>query len=193
MKNIFKFMGLALIFSALTLTSCKKDEENETIPEGVEVTFGNNATWTAAATSAITNGSLFQIVAYYAENQAPLAQFLGETKTGNQSAEAIIETNEEGGYTYHAGWDNENMLAYYLEDVQFYSQTGKTDWRALDINLKVNAYDATAMTIEGTLNTTMFNYASWYNDEVTNVEDAQTKNLTVKFNTTLEMAQGKLF
>ena len=46
MKNIFKFMGLALVFGALTLTACSKDE-NDSSASSVTVKF-NSAEWSTS-------------------------------------------------------------------------------------------------------------------------------------------------
>ena len=61
MKNIFKFMGIALMASAMIMTSCKKDEDKTNTPDNPQPGQAScTITWDgAAANTGVIDGYMY--------------------------------------------------------------------------------------------------------------------------------------
>lgn len=202
MKNIFKFLSIALVAGAM-MVACEKDPENGTTDttgntpvnpqpqpqeRGVNVTFGSE-TWTAGDVTAIygtvqAGWSAFQVTAYKETGALPAFMLLSKLEQGSQTVNAIIETVSDttyGDYTAVTGYDNEyvNLQYYDSQEALQYTQGQRGDYGMLNATVNVTAYDATAMTLTANVTAQMWNWFSWYTGEVLNVEDAATKNLTI--------------
>lgn len=164
MKNMFKLMGIALIASALLLTSCKKDEE-ENVPENntpeattpaINVVFGST-TWTSdevmdrvtTATEGVYEFSLY--------------------KTGANEASMMVRTGIEKGSTYRfygtnyglVYWDGTGSSAVEYNTVSEDSQINITDVDAT--NLKLSAAIAAKLVLNNdtTVLSVTLNNAKW--------------------------------
>lgn len=198
MKKIFKLMAIAMIAVSLpTFVACGDDDEddddnnNNTPTASAKVTFGSDS-WDASTglmyTGYAQNYNLIEARLFKVENSLPYVDMMITTVPGSYSAQ-ITTTNldQDGndlGYTYSQGTGS--MEIY---DVQYGQQTQvqtsssyKGDWGLISATLKVDACDLNALTYSATLNAVMYDYYSWMNELVNDVEDADTENLTVSMN-----------
>lgn len=199
MKNIFKFMGIALMACSLTFVSCNKDDDDDTNtpdnPQGntpsAQVTFGSNswdATYGLMYTNYVAQHSLIEGRLFQTQGQLPYVDFMTTINPGEYSAQ-ITTTNldQDGndlGYTYSQGTNSMDIYSVeYANQTQVQgSSSVHGDWGLISATLKVTAADMNALTYSAELNAVMYDYYSWYNELVNNVEDADTENLTVKIN-----------
>lgn len=155
MKNIFKFMGIALMACSLTMVSCSKDEENETVAEGINVTFDGES-WTAAASrnSYVASYDMIDI-------------FAGKTSIEDFPIfdECIVASTPAGTYNSTAAENNgaaaqldgiHNYVEYYEERALSDGQNSFGDWWAKQATTEITAVDLTALTISAKMNGTMF-------------------------------------
>ncbi len=188
MKNIFKFMSMALVASALMVACGDKDDENTdttptpeppTIAEGFNVTFDGNA-WTPT-TQNIRASEQYQamlIMGYTGDNQMPMVDMM----TYQYGVSEGSGTASEQGYT----GDNDAIysLDYYDQGALFSvdSETGETsyygDWWIKEGTFSVTAFDATNLTMTATCNATMFDATACFVNQTATVATAPTKALT---------------
>ncbi len=196
MKNIFKFMGLALVAGSLLFTACKKDENDTTDTTPAEpqttanVTF-KGQTWEVGATNTNTQyveqyGIMYERL-YKVQQQLPYVDIMHSVQPGTYTSEAIIETNEEEGYTYvdsYTGMQDMGLYAVeYGEQQQVQgSQSASGDWGLLNGSLKLTAFEISSLTASMELTATMYDFYSWAYALVDNVEDAETADLSVVLN-----------
>ena len=161
MKNIFKFMGVALLACSMIMVSCKKDDENDNnVAEGINVTFNGN-TWTGNVNNC----------KYYASY--PALQFAAaETAESFPMFDEVIMTAETGNFNESATSGNfpqgstHNYVEYYDETYLTNNQGSYFgDWWALQATTNINSVDLTALTVSATMNGTMFNAAEAFVDD----------------------------
>ncbi len=204
MKNIFKFMGIALMACSLTMVSCSKDDEKSdnnggnggnggtTTEASAQVTFGST-TWDAATgtmnTDFVERYGVTINRLYKVDRQLPYVDFAITTTPGSYSAAASIQdaVDQEGnpqGYTYSAGLQSQDIaIVEYGNQTQVQTNDGYVgDWDCLNATLNLTACDLNAKTLSCTLNAEMYDFYSWMNGIVDNVEDADVENLTVTVN-----------
>ncbi len=203
MKNIFKFLGIALLASSM-LIACGKDNEEDnngnnptdTTPvtpqpqTSAKVTLGT-ISWDAAIAEVFTgNYEQYSLNEYYlyktSQQEFPFIEMMMQATPGTYNVTA--ELGQADGYTYY-GWQSMDIYDInYFEANVFQSQTssGQTvyrgDWRPVSAELTVTSFDLNSLTASYNLTATMYDFASWYQDLVTNAEDADTKDLTVAVN-----------
>ena len=198
MKNIFKMMGIALMACSLTFVSCSKDKDDEGGEGGgtpqtasAKVTFGSNswdATYGLMYTGYASQHSLIEGRLFQTQGQLPYVDFMTTINPGNYSAQ-ITTTNldqngNDVGYTYSQGTNSMDIYnVEYANQTQVQgSSSVHGDWGLISATLKVTAADMNALTYSAELNAVMYDYYSWFNELVNDVEDADTENLTVKIN-----------
>ncbi|MBP5526845.1 MAG: hypothetical protein J6X79_00150 [Bacteroidales bacterium] len=200
MKNIFKLLGIAVLACSM-MVACGPDEtevpdptptpEPQPQPTTVaNVTLGTYS-WDAATATIYTANyeqyGLNEYTLYKTSNsEYPFVDFMVQATPGTYSAEATLGQAE--GYTYY-GWQNMDIYDINYFEANVFSQqtsTGGTvyrgDWRPVTASLTVTAFDLNSLTASFVLTATMYDYASWYQDLVTNAEDADTKDMTVTVN-----------
>lgn len=200
MKNIFKFMGIALMAGAM-MVACNPDtpEPEDTTPDtptpqptvSAKVTFGS-VSWDASVAEVFTgnyaNFGVNEYIMFKTADSYPYCDLMISAQPGTYQHEATLGTAEQG-YTYYQWQTGQSASEMYLplysikyfEAQAFQGQnTITSDWLPVSANLTVTSYDATNMIATFTLTATMYDYASWYQDLVTNAEDADTRDLEVK-------------
>lgn len=210
MKNIFKFLGIAVLACGM-MVSCGKDnpeEGTDTTPvnpqpqntTSAKVTLGT-ISWDAAIAEVFTgNYDQYSLNEYYlyktSKQEFPFIEMMMQATPGTYNATATLG-QADAGYTYY-GWQSMDIYDLnYFEANVFQSQTssGQTvyrgDWRPVSADLTVTSFDLNSLTASYNLTATMYDYASWYQDLVTNAEDADTKDLTVAVNNYVFTAVSK--
>lgn len=179
MKNMFKMMGVALLAGAMLFTACKKDKEDTTpaatpaaIADGATVNFGGTS-WTSNVASAITQNNMLQITAYKEQGRFPGIQVKTTAEEGSISG-STAENPDDYGLTFSP--ENTFVNYFAVEAVESYG-----DWEPLTYNIKVTKFDATNFKLTAEVSATMFDYKSYYNDEVASIQDAAKKSLTATF------------
>ena len=163
MKNIFKFMGIAMMACSLMVACGDKNEgeNNDTTPvnppapsiaDGINVTF-NGTSWTAAVNNCL----------YYAQYEA--TQFSGaQTEDAYPIFDEIIYANAVGTTTevptsQMAQFSNQTHLwVEYYENMYLQDNNGDTygDWWAAEATTDIKAIDLTALTVTAVLEGTFF-------------------------------------
>ncbi|MBP5677357.1 MAG: hypothetical protein J6W88_02535 [Bacteroidales bacterium] len=201
MKNIFKFMAIALVSSSMLFACGDKDNENDNNNNGdnnggnntntptAKVTFGSTS-WDASVNQIYTanyaNYGVNEFIMYKTAQSYPYVDMMISSTPGTYQHEAYLGMNEEQGYTYYA-WQtgqsaDEMYLPLYFIDYyesQSIGQNQDGDWQPVSATLTVNSFDANTLTANFNLNATMYDAYSWNADLVTNAEDAETRTLTV--------------
>lgn len=187
MKNIFKFMGIALMACSLTMVSCSKDEETESA--GCKVTFGNTSWEPSVAQIYTANYAQYGVneyIMFKTEESFPYVDMMITGTPGTYEHEATRGYNDEDGYSYYQ-WQTQQSQSIELYNIEYFentyaSQNYDADWQPVSANLKVNSYDANTLTASFTLNATMYDFYSWNTGAVNDAEEADTKNLEIKVN-----------
>ncbi|MCQ2299010.1 MAG: hypothetical protein MJZ81_02650 [Bacteroidales bacterium] len=177
MKNVFKFLGIALLASSLVLVSCGKEEENNN-NNGTENNGGNNngdnnggnnggnnttesATVTFSGDTWTAEGIQSK---YYADYQVVTATLGGDAAFANfPLVEFAIYRDAAGTYTdnfdiANQAWGNDiyAWVEYYEETYISDGQTAYGDWWASSATTNITAIDLTAGKVSATCNANMF-------------------------------------
>ena len=200
MKKAFKVFAMALVASAM-MFACTPDNGddnndpnnpggNEPKPEKVSVTFGA-VTWDAASVLAYNyeSGLYYYAFSNADEQTLPITMaYVAQVTPGE-----ISDTFDEENFSYTN--DKIGSLDYYEEYILESSDGSATfgDWWAESATVKINSYDATSLLINATINATMFSAYEAYTQGggAVGMQAASRKNLTVDFNWTLTMYEGK--
>ena len=195
MKNVFKFLGIALLASSLVLVSCGKEEGNNTNNNGTENNGGGNNggenNGGAAGTIQITLGQ----TANFTTPQDSTFSYL-YNNLANFYASKDHACTFDGQYIRYyfplatmamptAVGQYDTTSAYMeFDEGNFYTlaqQTGNsvfsqfTDWIPnANITANVTAFDANALTITATMNGAMLNQYEGVYNYVTSPEDDPT-------------------
>ena len=179
MKNIFKFMGIALMASAMIMTSCKKDEDKTNTPDNPQpgqasctITWGG-----AAANTGVIDGYMFssQSTVYILNAAAglendnytfPLDRFGFDLDTDPEFGCALTAK-----YAYGEQRINGNQLwpTDVIEEVYYESNYDRTlgiigDWwldtytTEPDLSMTNAQFDATTRTLSASITVPMFSY-----------------------------------
>ncbi|MCR5065995.1 MAG: hypothetical protein K6A67_09560 [Bacteroidales bacterium] len=180
MKNIFKFMGLALIAGSLMFTACKKDDDTntnndttnnnqeETIPDGVKVTFGTDS-WTPVDASycyTFYSAGMGLMSEYYKGNTyADSYEFITtQTEVGTESATLSEQTYSfpQSSKIITCEYSKQGLI-YFPSEIEEDPETGELDttfyrdhW-AYEANFNIKALDADNLTVSAILTAKMFN------------------------------------
>jgi len=195
MKNIFKFMGIALMACSLTMVSCNKDKDDEggsTAANTATVNFGGNeweATVGQASTANYAQYGIVQYMLFKTEGNYPAVNLMISGNPGSYSATSEVgeaEPNDyyPNGYNYYNwGGGYDLYRVDYLNSGAVQTQQGvRGDWAAKSAELTVSAFDANSMTASFNLTAVMYDFAGWYNGNFDDATDAEEKNLTVNVN-----------
>ncbi|MBR1549346.1 MAG: hypothetical protein IJ634_01765 [Bacteroidales bacterium] len=162
MKNIFKFMGIALMACSLTVACGDKDNENDN--EGGE--GGGNTTTTSVSVNfnGQNQGTMNSIQAAYNANYAVCVfDFFAEAQTF-PGVEIYLNSSANGQSTATYDVSSMNLTGGDCAICEFYESTslrdgdGLTygDWWAAEANSNVTAMDLTNLKASFTVNATMF-------------------------------------
>lgn len=199
MKNIFKFMSMALVASALMVACGDKDDENTdttTTPQqtaSLTVKFGTLEYTPASHEAYTSNYDQYGIVEFYGgqnENSYPFFDMMFDVaSTGTKTFEAQTGTQYEGtdsAYVYYtrpnATWQETGIYGidyYEKEGIQLSQQDIRGDWEAVSATINVTGFDLNTLVTSFTLNATMFDYYSWMYGIVNDATDCDTKDLTI--------------
>lgn len=183
MKKAVKFLALALVASSMLVACGGGDEpENPTTPAGMNVTFDGTA-WQA-------NDDISSYD-FFAEYSAYLLRGM-QTADAYPICDVCAYATTAGEYN---GTIDDQSWGYSAEEfayIEYYKEGSVTangytygDWWAYSANLKVNAFDATAMTLDAEVNAVMFDAYEAYGDGGTGSADATHKDMKVTANLTL--------
>ncbi|MBR1766304.1 MAG: hypothetical protein IJ745_04600 [Bacteroidales bacterium] len=179
-------MGVALMACSLFMACGSDSDDNDstaTSGNSVKVTFGDTQ-WTATKGLLYTGTDGNELRIFQTENEMPFFGLMFNATPGSYRGEASLQNSSSGEYTYYS-WTNEDIsnLSYAEED---YFQGGGNiytgEWKPVTAQLTITAFDANALTASMTLVSHMYNYKMWYQDDVTNAEDAPTKDLKAEIN-----------
>lgn len=195
MKNIFKFMGIALIATSL-MVACDKDNnettdttgtQEETIPDGFKVTF-DGTEWTPTSSTVTVSeqygATLFDL---YVEGESNLPEVYGlsyQYGVGSTTSTAPSTGNYAG---YLAGDENNAFYKFdYYDATYLYSvssTTGNTtyygDWWGKEVTFDIKAFDATALTMTATIDATVFDALAVFVDQSVDYDNADTKTVAI--------------
>lgn len=174
MKNIFKMMGIALLASSMLFVACNKDEntdennntpQEETIADGVSVTFNGGQAWANNAGSGVVyfNQSGVLMFNFQAEEGTyPMFDMVTSKLTSGTETEQCQTTgNNQGSFV----GGNMQYCEYYErtrlrdQDDNYYG-----DWWATEVTTDIRAIDLTNLTVTAKLNGTMFDAATAFVD-----------------------------
>ena len=187
MKNIFKFMGIALMACSLVMVSCKKDDSSDdnngggNTPGGDTTTGSIAVSWDGAAqtiqyTNASTDTEALQsgTPVYMIEAAKGLANddyvfpafityFINGSQFGHATEYNITDQNGEHNGNYFFPTE-----AYIDGGIEMELQSGETivfgDYQLKNCTVQSESFDATKMAITASLNCNMYDY-QYYSDE----------------------------
>lgn len=168
MKNVFKFLGIALIASSLVFVSCAKEEENTTNNNGTENNGGENnggntdqtvatctfdgTTWTAA----------YNVAKHYGSYSVVLVR-LAEAADASTYPIADVAVSRDATGTYTDTYDGSAWANDVVNYIEYYEETYLTDgtyqygdWWAESANINITKADLTAGKLTATINCGMF-------------------------------------
>lgn len=181
MKNIFKFMGIALMASAMIMTSCKKDEDKTNTPDNPQpgqasctITWGG-----AAANTGVIDGYMYSststvyilIASAGLENDNytfPIYRFGLDLDTDPQYGCALTAKYAYGQQQING---NKYWPTDVIEEVYYQSEYDKTlggiigDWwldvytTQQDLSMTNAQFDATTRTLSASITVSMLSYA----------------------------------
>ena len=168
MKNIFKFMGIALMASAMIMTSCKKDEDKTNTPDnpqpGQDTGVIDGYMYSSQSTVYILNAA----AGLENDNYTfPLYRFGLDLDTDPQYGCALTAK-----YAYGQQQINGNKFwpTDVIEEVYYESPNDRTlgiigDWwldvytTQQDLSMTNAQFDATTRTLSASITVSMFSYA----------------------------------
>jgi len=181
MKNIFKFMGLALVAGSLLFTACKKDEpeNNDTTPNQpvstvVKTVNFDGSEWTPASIYA-TEYASYGLINWSVEGGANASDPMTFGYSGNTAGRTFEFDGNSTGIASYYYW------MYLRNDDDYYTAMGSDStmhdypmWQPYTCVNNFQAFDANANTVSMTVNAQVFDVETY---ETTN--EAIVKNLTV--------------
>lgn len=186
MKNIFKFMGIALMACSLTFVSCSDDDDPTTDPQnpnnpsnpiadGVSVTF-NGESWTPGNIQTVNyasqNGTLL-IADYFATADSYFPGF--EMYTYQQAVGSETSTAaSSGALSSQSG----PVICEYYQEMILRNQSGSTygDWWAKSVTCNIAAFDLSAMKTSFTVAAEMFSASDAFVPEFQDADGNATAN-----------------
>jgi hypothetical protein len=177
MKNIFKFMGVALVAGCLVFAACKKDDNDSegTTPTPqpqpstptLTVKFGSTDQYNGIGQAVVNQGYVISRI-YKEVGSLPYTDicFNGSATGALQASQVTTIVNEGTDSAYvspTAQYDNENIgFIEYGENTQIpLSGNYYGDWLMKEGTLTVTSFDATSLTGTMTLNAQMFDFLGW--------------------------------
>ncbi len=190
MKNVFKFLGIALLASSLVFASCGKDEETET--PGTENNGGNNngGNNNGGNNGGNTNAGVtiaMGSVASYTTPQDSLVAFTGNGKATIVASKRSAKWTGADSYSMYFPFTrielpavvgqydtaSANLLYYTADFYRIYQQDPQTyaafeempDWLLRgNMSANVTAFNSTNLTITATASGVMYNQYQGYMD-----------------------------
>lgn len=125
------------------------------------------------------------IIAHAPGAQLPRVTMRMLLEEGNHSAHMIINHPEGTSYSVPGRLTGDNQCGnvYYYEGEPLHSPDGTltSDWWPLNVTISVLEYKREEELLTARVIATMFDYASWLNREVLDVDSAETRQLIVSF------------
>lgn len=125
------------------------------------------------------------IIAHAPGAQLPRVTMRMLLEEGNHSAHMIINHPEGTSYSVPGRLTGDNQCGnvYYYEGEPLNSPDGTltSDWWPLNVTISVLEYKREEELLTARVIATMFDYASWLNREVLDVDSAETRQLIVSF------------
>ena len=196
MKNIFKFLGIAVLACGMMVACGDKTNEednnnnnNNEQPQQTtpcfKVTF-DGTEWDASVVKLTdqlyANYGLYVTRAFRTEGSFPYLEMYTTGNAGDYTLTPDIRTAYEGtdsAYTYLYGLGTEDLYSIGYGEAQQVGSNYQCDWQALNGTVKISTFDFNNMKCSYTMDLTMYDYASWAYGMVNDVEDAATKSLKV--------------
>lgn len=176
MKNIFKFMGVALIACSLIMVSCKKDDENSS-NDSTPVTPGpgpqpQQGSYTLQLDNESINWGYVDAKAYESEGTWAMASFQAAVSMTSESANfpyfvtVFYAGNTQSGTAVMALCDFFENASYatelYYETALQASSGYMGDYQLDDItNYDFGTFDATAHTLTCNYSLVFYDYMGW--------------------------------
>ena len=199
-KKIFMAMAAAVALGCLVLVSCKKEPEPEPdfsdydslgfeITDSITVHFGDER-WTTLEYSAYIEHeeiSGFDWIYVTARKPGSTYPYINmKFFEGEGVHTGTLAINDPGiGYTIPGELTGDAKCGNvrYFEKCQVTSPDGTktSDWLPLNIRMQVLKYVDSTHQATAYITGTLYDYKSWVNREVTNVEDAEVREFTITF------------
>lgn len=188
----------AFVIGCLPFVSCKEEEEDVfedtfdvpyEITDSILVKFGDERWSTLDYSASVVHDSISEFDWIYVDAKAPGANlpyvrmkfFRG---AGTHSAHMTIN-NPGLGYTVPGSLygDIQCGHVFYFDRGVVHSPDGTntSDWWPMDITMEILRYIDSTDQATAYIHGTMFDYKSWIDREVTNVEDCETREFTITF------------
>ena len=170
MKNIFKFMGIALMACSLTFVSCNKDDDDTNTPENPENPIvedgGFSLVWDGQTqnpgyVNAITNSQIFLFNAAQAMDNEGMTLPAFQLWLLNGAGEGNTPTVENFGLSVYFQNYRSQYPNYVFESEIFQDQQGNQmgDYQIYDVNEEViGAIDITALSVNVKYDIVFFSY-----------------------------------
>lgn len=193
MKNIFKFMGIALMACSLTMVSCSKDEENSDNNGG----NGNGGSTNTDPSVTVNFGGADQgtmggIQALYASNYSiVIFDFFADANQSFPGVELYLASTASGETTSTYDDSNMSLDGGDLSICEFYEETALSngqsqfgDWWAKTATSNVTSLDLTNMKASLNVNATMFWALQAFVEDygAVGADNAETSSMTVAIN-----------
>ena len=192
-------VAIVIAMGCIVLSSCKEEEEEPDFSEydslgyeindSITVHFGNQR-WTTLDYEArmehddISAFDWIYVTAHFPGASYPYVRMKFFRGAGTHSATMTI--NDVGlGYTIPGALygDPQCGHVFYYDRGVVHSPDGTntSDWWTMEITQEVLRYVDSTKQATAYIHGTLFDYQSWVNREVTNVEDCETREFTITF------------
>ncbi len=191
---------LAVAMCCFVMTSCTPEEEpapdfsdfdslGYEINDSITVHFGDTRWTTLEYTSRMEHDELLGYDWIYVETHKPDSRYPAirmKFFQGEGAHSGVMTINDVGlGYTVPGALygDAQCGFVFYYENGVVHSPDGTvtSDWWPLNITMEVLRYNDSTRQATAYIHGTVFDYESWANREVANVEDCETREFTITF------------
>ena len=199
-KKILLGVAAAVAMGCLVLASCKKEEEVKPdfsefdslgyeINDSITVHFGNERWTTLEYVSRYEHDDVSGFDWIYLDAHMPGRTYPAikvKMLRGEGVHSGTMSINNPGlGFTVPGALVGDpqcgNVLYYDSCQVTSPDGTKTSDWWPKDIRMEVLKYVDSTHQVTAYLSGTLFNYKSWVNQEVQNVEDAEVREFAITF------------
>lgn len=199
-KVFLSALAVVIAFACVALVSCKKEEEKPDfsdydslgyeINDSITVHFGNKRWTTLDYDAHVEHDDIsgFDWIYVDAKNpdggNFPFVRMKFFRGTGTHSGTMTI--NDIGlGYTIPGALygDPQCGHVFYFEHARVNSPDGTvtSDWWPMEVTMEVLKFDKETNRATAYIHGTLFDYESWVNREILNVEDCEVREFTITF------------
>lgn len=192
MKNIFKFMGIALMACSLTMVSCSKDENDNNDSGSGEGGSTNTDPSVTVNFGGADQGTMGGIQALYASNYSiVIFDFFADANQSFPGVELYLASTASGETTSTYDESTRSLDGGDLSICEFYEETALTngqsqfgDWWAKTATSNVTSLDLTNMKASLNVNATMFWALQAFVEDygAVGADNAETSSMTVAIN-----------